>query len=209
MKRDRPLLAFVLSRSIALAVFGSCGNEPQPPVVVANPPASESPLEQPMRNIAYALAELEFRVRAIEGAGGKLPWPERSSPAVLATGSEGFSFAGAGPWALPVRLKNVEPFGDGQKITLSVGNPYAAELRNLKLEVEYGTRPPIPNESDAESTAHAEWSRGLKRLEQPVPNDLGSGSWSPVSFTIAPAKPEDVAFMRVTVQVGRVGLQSE
>ncbi len=123
----------------------------------------------------------------------------------------GFASVRTNNGQLVVSCDNVVPFGDGQKVTLRIGNPYAMTFRGLGLTIRYGSRAPRDPAPDSftleQSTAREKWSKSLRAKDMTLPDVLVPGSWTDVSFVLAPARPEDVGFIGVRISTNEISLR--
>lgn len=73
--------------------------------------------------------------------------------------------------------KKIEPYLEGHRVTISVGNPYAFTFRNIKGKLGYGKdfSTALVNEVDINT-------------QEP----LRAGSWNTIVITVNPSKPEEM-----------------
>jgi hypothetical protein len=99
-----------------------------------------------------------------------------------------------------VSFQNVQPYGDGQRITLHIGNPLMATFVNVELEVEWSPRFPERKEGMSDDdfqklyqayvdATHKKTVRLDKKIEQ--------GSWNTVQFVIAPAPADKFGVLEI------------
>ena len=88
---------------------------------------------------------------------------------------------------LLMSCEDIQPYGDGQKLTLRIGNPYDMTYSGFSLTCRYGTRPPeVPAASDSTSAmldwliAHRKWRETLKEAKKEFGDKLYPGSWNKV-----------------------------
>jgi hypothetical protein len=98
-----------------------------------------------------------------------------------------------------VSFQNVQPFGDGQKVTLHLGNPLDVTFANVELLVEWSARVDWDKlEGEALENAKKAWEATKHSKKIKLTKEIQAGSWNPVDFVIAPA-PSD-KFGSFTVQ---------
>lgn len=159
------------------------------------------------------ISQLEARISAIEedsslvrkqldAARAELVVLRFSSPIRPAlidpSDGDGYSSMGTSIGALLVTFQSIEPIGDGSRVTILVGNPHAATLNGLNLNVAYGNR-----QGDQPEQA---WLDGLKHTKKEAIQTFPSNSWTRVSFSLPGLKPDEVGHIRIHGEVGRLSL---
>jgi len=129
--------------------------------------------------------------------------------------AKGFTVVKADNGHFLVSCENVVPYGDGQKITMSIGNPYNMTFQGITLTARWGPRPPaIPPISSGDdsgafhdwSVAHRAWQDSLRKRRISLTDDLLPGHWNRVTMVLAPAKVEEVGFIGVSIETDRISL---
>lgn len=141
-----------------------------------------------LRAVQARLQELESQQRQLKASVASLSTDLETlrlrvgsaDRVVMSVADKGYVLVDAGLGKLMVELVDIVPMADGQKVTVRIGNPYAAGLSGLRLDVDYGPG----------FAAHASID---------APETLAPASWTPVSFVVAPASPKDVGIIRVGV----------
>ena len=116
---------------------------------------------------------------------------------------------------LLVSCEDIKPYGDGQKLTLTIGNPLNMTFNGFSLVVRYGARAPALS-PDSTSTsamlnwmnARKEWRNNLKEKKETYSDKLLPGSWNGISLTIAPCKAEELGYLAIEISTNNVGLKS-
>jgi hypothetical protein len=115
-------------------------------------------------------------------------------------------FGGFGSFA--VSIYNVEPYGDGVRITLRLGNLTMATFRHVKLTLHYGTRKPDIGMAAAEyNTAYDAWSNSLKEKKIELTSDITAGSWNPTPIVLPAIKPADFGYLKVSLEANEMILR--
>ena len=94
---------------------------------------------------------------------------------------------------LLVSCSKVEPYLEGHKVTLDIGNPYAADIRGISVTLRYG--------KDLD-----EMLQTLRNVKVDYPERLPSGQWTPVVVTLNPSKSEQLRHVGVEVDVATIVL---
>ena len=139
---------------------------------------------------------------------------ESESAAVVDPSSKGYSIARNEYGAFPVVIEDVQPYLDGHKVKLRVGNLTSAAMTDVKLELVYGVRDPaFPGRnatlSDADNLiifqhhfATVEQNKKSRRtLTVDAGKDLAPASWNIVEAIISPSKAEELGRIEVKVKV--------
>ncbi len=92
-----------------------------------------------------------------------------------------------------VTCVRIEPFLEGYRVTVGIGNPYAADFSNASLTLFYGK-------------TVEEALRDDRRVKVDFPNRLPSGDWVQVVFTVNPSRAEQLRSLALELEVGAVGL---
>ena len=99
-------------------------------------------------------------------------------------------------------VETVEPFLDGYKLRLRIGNPSNIRLEGFKLLVRYGKlSPPIPDfnkvaditplQSEALNWKNLQesWEKSLQEMEIAFAEILRPGAWNSVDIALPGTKP--------------------
>lgn len=135
----------------------------------------------------------------------------QEKPATLSTSKKEYDLARTDMGSFPISVEKAEPYLDGHKLTFSIGNPLSAALTGAKLTIKYGKRmPPFPVDANGQLDFGAEvqakyktekeaWDKSLKTMEVGVNGNIGAGSWTSVEAILTPTKPEEVAYLQVSL----------
>jgi uncharacterized coiled-coil protein SlyX len=123
-----------------------------------------------------------------------------------AANSTGFSRINTHSGFFLVALKDVEPYLDGYKVNLDVGNPLAATYKNLKFQVSWGKKFDI-NQFTNDANAYQTWSTNLHSKEISVPDDLSAGTWNKVQLVLSPAKSDELSYISIKLSTDTASLK--
>lgn len=130
---------------------------------------------------------------------------DRYSKVYLDTSSKGFQRLDTNCGTFWVMLENVEPYPDGYKLVLSIGNPYYAIFSGMKTLARWG--PAFDgNVSEKDVSAYEAWEKTLKEKEETMTSELRPGTWNKMTLILAPAKQEDLAYVEFSMTVEQVKL---
>jgi hypothetical protein len=123
-----------------------------------------------------------------------------------AANSTGFSRINTDSGFFLVALKNVEPYLDGYRISLDVGNPLSATYKNLKFNVSWGKKYDS-KESANDPNAYQKWLSALHTKEISVVDDLAAGTWNKVQLVLSPAKSDELGYISIKLTTDTASLR--
>jgi hypothetical protein len=88
---------------------------------------------------------------------------------------------------MTIAIDDIQPFANGSKVALRIGNPLAATINGLKAKVEWG-------EVDEQGMPKEETS---KSKEMVFSEELRSGTWTRVYAVLEGVRAEKLGFIRV------------
>ena len=93
--------------------------------------------------------------------------------------SQGYVTLNAGVGKLMVSVEDIEPYADGVKVRLAVGNPNAVTLNGLKGEATYG-----PATARIGAMPAGEWTKKQRTITLSIPESLTPARWNKVTITL-------------------------
>src|SRR6266496_2309405 len=185
-------------------------------------------LEQRVKNqeeqnaaLLSALAENEKRVN------GQLSFLIREAlqrtlqekTAVIDPHSKGYSILDTGRGSLLISCDGPEPFLDGYRIKLRLGNPLYMRFSGFKLKFKFGQKPPtLPTKENVKDGDVAKalfetwpkeneaWKKSLKHAEESYTDDLLPGTWTNIETVLPQANAEEIAYIEVGIEADRISL---
>jgi hypothetical protein len=118
--------------------------------------------------------------------------------------STGFQRLDTGTGVFFVSVKNLKAYGDGYRMTLSIGNPQAIAYPDPVIKVSWGRRYDSKRDSDYQA-----WKAKLPSVQKSVLKSIKSASWNPIDVVIAPATPEETGVILVEVTTPRVEMSRD
>jgi hypothetical protein len=103
--------------------------------------------------------------------------------ASLSGTTQGFELARTDYGSFLVSVGNIEPYMDGYKVTLSIGNPLDADITDGTISIKFGTSP----------------TDTLGTVSQAINQPIVGGHWTDEVIMIAPAKAEQLDYMGVSL----------
>lgn len=125
-----------------------------------------------------------------------------SKPATVSPDSSAFSLCRNEYGAFPVAIDGVQPYLDGYKIKMKIGNPTSATLTDVDLRVVCSPRSMFNGGAD-------EFSDGLKRMREVNVNPakiFPSASWTAVDVIVGNVAPADIGVIDVWLDIKGVSL---
>lgn len=98
-----------------------------------------------------------------------------------------FLFSG-GTLVFLASCTKIEPYLEGHRVTLSIGNPHSFNFSSVKGSLSYGK----------------DWADAVERqVEVSVTDSVRAGSWTSITVIINPSKPEQMRYLglEMTAQV--------
>lgn len=84
----------------------------------------------------------------------------------------------------------IEPYLEGHKITISIGNPHAFNFSNVKGELRYG--------KDVFDSLE-------RKVEVSIAESIRAGTWNRIMVTVNPSKAEDLRYLGLTLNAETAG----
>ena len=109
------------------------------------------------------------------------------STAFLTPGTDGYATIATDLGRITVKLANVQPYANGTRVTLELGNPLNATIDGTKATIEWGSVD--QKGSPKNDTAR---SREVKFAES-----LRPGAWTNVQIVLEGVPPNDLGFVRI------------
>ncbi len=190
MVRSRALAGAALF--VALGLFGCRqGNK------VTELEAQVKALAETVSKVHNEQADLARRVESLS---------EDESVALISCTEKGYAFLRTKLGQFLVSCDDMRVYGDGQKITLRIGNPHNITLNGPVLKVKWSPRPPL---QDGKVPAQSEidaWVKSGGQKEVKLTEAIRPGVWNRVDVVLAPARAEEVALIQIRISVDQVGL---
>jgi hypothetical protein len=98
-----------------------------------------------------------------------------------------------------VAAESVEPYLDGYKVVLSIGNPMLATFNGFKLRVEWATS--ITKAADYET-----WEKTRQQKEISFTEPLQPGRWNQVELLLPSTKPDQLGYFNLSLDISTISL---
>ena len=103
-----------------------------------------------------------------------------------------------------VSVDGITPYLNGYKLNIAIGNPSMVEFNGFTLKMQWG-KAFDPNGK----VTSADWKESLKSKEVKFTEHLKPGHWNKIDLALAPAKPEQLKYIEIEMEVNHVLLTSE
>jgi hypothetical protein len=101
---------------------------------------------------------------------------------------------------LLVSLTNVEPYLDGFKVILKIGNPLAIEYKGFKMKANYS-----PRQRSGEKWM--DWYNKRKAKEFSFSQSLYPGQWNIIELIFPDTKPDAFGWISLSLETDRISLK--
>lgn len=106
---------------------------------------------------------------------------------------------------------DVQPFANGYKLLLRIGNPHSIQYSGIKMTIEWGkeraTSPKINDFAKFDEyikkytewqESEGEWKKQLKTKELSIIETLEPGAWTKVEITLSPATKDELGHLKLS-----------
>lgn len=106
--------------------------------------------------------------------------------------------------SLLVSVESAEPYLDGYKVRLNIGNPSYVTYTGFKLKVKWAKK---YDSSKFSYASWSEWSKSIREKEIPFTEKLEPGTWNEVELILSPASADQLGYVRLSIETNQVGLR--
>jgi len=100
-----------------------------------------------------------------------------------------------------ITIAKIEPYLDGYRVALNIGNPSSITFKGIDLEVEWG----LPWQSKDRKYAEIAQSRKTKKFS--FPRDFLPAAYTQVEVALTPARAEEVKAIEVGIEWNTISLR--
>ena len=108
------------------------------------------------------------------------------------------AISGLGTFA--VSIGDVQPYGDGVRIKLNIGNISDTTFNDAKLTLMYGKRMPFGKPGKN----WAAWSASMQTKKISLTRPLLPGNWNPTYIVLPQIKPSDFGLLEVSISTSQI-----
>lgn len=106
-----------------------------------------------------------------------------------------------------VSIQNVEPFADGIRVTLNLGNLSSARFNGATLNLRYGARNNIQVTDADSSSKFSAWFASLQSKDIDITDSLLPGNWNPVEIVLPSIEPKEFGYLEVKIKTNTISLR--
>ena len=108
--------------------------------------------------------------------------------------------------ALAVAIRNVQPFADGVRVLLAIGNLTSATLGKVEIRAKWGKRRPTYKKGSSYVQETKLWLDSLKERPISLTQDLKPGHWNKVSLTLPGTPPQEFGHLEISITSSAIAL---
>jgi len=163
----------------------------------------DSTKQEHLKNLEQQITELKNKVDKLNGETTRL-WFEldaekdRYSSILFDPSSKGYQRLDTSSGSFLVMLKDVQPYADGYKLKLHIGNTSSAEYSGFTLTAKWRKS---FDKLTSEDLSKPQNEKTFNYTEKLLP-----GSWNTVSLILSPAQKEELEFIEISMSTDRVML---
>jgi Protein of unknown function (DUF3251) len=162
--------------------------------------------------IAIQTAALDHQSNQIEILKWQIEWMQNKTVTVDPS-TPGYQCIDSNTGKFLISCDNAQSFLDGQKLTFRIGNPTFVTYSGFKLKAKWGPKAPVfnpdnrePNQFDNWQVAYKAWQQSLHEKEIDSAADLKPGIWNTVEVILAPAKPDELGHIEISMTTDKISL---
>jgi hypothetical protein len=135
-----------------------------------------------------------------------------NNDALIDVNSKNFDTVRSDEGTFLISCQGAEPYLEGYKVHLQIGNPTMLTVNNPKLTVEWGTSEQESAKSDSERGINdpiawnSNWKKSLRQTTVTLNESLRPGFWNDVDVIVSPAKANELSHFKVSIVTDSVSL---
>lgn len=154
-------------------------------------------------NVPPDIAALEKRIKVLEDKVFDLNYKLIKDNSVeLDISSDSYQRVNSNNGTFLVRVMRAEPYLNGYKVFLAIGNMTMATFSGFDLTLRWSTKEP-----DISSGKWLQWLRSRKVKEEHFTQDLLPGRWNQVDVILTPARADELGYLEVSLATNVVSLR--
>ena len=105
-----------------------------------------------------------------------------------------------------ISVRNVTPYLNGYRVTLSVGNPEDATFSNVTFNIRWAK---AYDYSHYTADSYQKWQKSVNEKEITLNTNLLPGSWNTVNIDLVPCAADETGFMELSMKTPSIILQTD
>jgi Protein of unknown function (DUF3251) len=151
------------------------------------------------------VAALEKRLKALESKVYALEYKlDKDNSVELDTSSDVYQRVNSNNGSFLVRVMKAEPYLNGYKVFLAIGNTTTATFSGFDLTFKWGMAEPSPGEF----SKWLAWFNSLNKKTQSFLQDLEPGTWNQVEVILTPTRKDELGYLELSMTTSAVVLRS-
>lgn len=156
----------------------------------------ESELRASEQRVTTKITALESELKTVRSRLYKLEAKGSQFQSVeFDPSSKGFQRLDTDDGTFLISLQDIKPYANGFRVSMSVGNPLGADYSGFKVHAEWGTG--IDKIAENE-----EWPQHKNDFD--FTEVLRGGTWNKIVLPLAPAKPEEIEYISISMDTPQV-----
>lgn len=194
-----------MSRLLCILVpIVSFAQQPTPRPAAPRPTTTESPSSLLQNQISEMRKQIEALREEVKNLDGRLKGSEViarfhrekvdsviKNSVLLDPSEKGYGVITTDQGKFFISLDNVEPFLDGYRIVLRIGNPYAITFRDVRISADWNKKMP------SDFAKYAEWAESKRTQEFSESTELKPGSWTTFRLALTETKSDQLGYLEV------------
>lgn len=171
----------------------------QPPAPQAGLQKQVEELRQEVQNLRQRLSRLNLdviRLRAAQDAYKTVELDPASPRKYQRIDSDTGSFL--------ISVEEAEPYLDGYKVQLEIGNPSSASYSGFSVTVRWGKK---YDWDKFDAASHEKWEKSIREKEISFTNSLVPGMWNRVELILTPTKADELGFLEVSIKTDTISFR--
>jgi hypothetical protein len=174
-----------------------------PPLATPAPAKSDPRIDAMQKDIADMKARLATDRSSINGMFAQILALQPNVSGEFSTGDNGYQSLETNFGRMLVAVESLEPYADGTKVTLSIGNIYSIRFSGMKLSVSWNKRQPTVDDP-AYGEKYNAWYPETKSKDFDVPDEILPGAWNKVTITLPGSPPAQVGYLAISMKLNMV-----
>ncbi len=119
---------------------------------------------------------------------------------IIDPASKGFQRLDANNGSFLISVEDVQPYLNGYKLLLSIGNPLDMTFDGLIFKITWG--------KFRKEESYEDWHNKLNTRDISVVNEIRPGSWNKVELLLVPAGASDLEYISLQIETNQVRLRN-
>jgi Protein of unknown function (DUF3251) len=183
---------------VACGVLAGC-QEPEIATIAESQKKSSESQKKMDSQIAAMKSQLDDLEKSMTGLRLDINSDKsRYNSAIFDTSSKGYQRIDTTSGFFLLSLKDIQPYADGYRLKLDVGNPSSATYSGFSIRVTWSKSLQMAGYSEWEKAKH---EKSVNYIEKLLPS-----SWNTVYLILTPAQRDDLGYIEISIETDVVEL---